>query len=722
MIYKLFASCPRGVEDLLAGECSKLGVDQVQQQTGGIAFEGSLEHAYSLCLWSRVASRVLLKLDDFPVNDYDDLYAGVKGINWLDHMDDDDNSFAIDCFSSHDELSNSHYATLKVKDAIVDQFVELNEVRPSVERERPDIRINVYISKTDAVVYLDLAGEPLHIRGYRQHGGEAPLKENLAAAILLRCKWPDFVEHGHPMTDPMCGSGTLLIEAAYIAGDIAPGLLRSYYGFYHWKMHDKDLWENLVDAAKSSAVNGKKKIPGISGSDDSEKVLKMAQMNIDAAGLSDHIKLGHCEVRSARPVNDSEAGLLVCNPPYGKRLGQIEQLKNLYTQMGQTFREYYPGWKVSVFTDSAELAKCIALRSHHKNSLYNGAIKCTLFHYNISSRKYIPPVDKGITADRKESVTMFENRLRKNHKHLSKWARKNSISCYRVYDADLPEYSMAIDLYEDWVHVQEYDPPKTIDSKIAENRFNDALEVMPQALGIESHRLVVKKRKIQSGGDQYQRQDKKNQRLLVHEAGLTFKVNLYDYLDTGLFPDHRNIRALIKNTAKNKSFLNLFAYTGVASVYAASGGARTTTTVDMSNTYLDWARENMKLNDYTDNRHQFVRADCLQWVWDAKRAGQRYQLIFLDPPTFSNSNKMTDTLDLTRDHVELIERTMRLLEDDGIMFFSTNARRFKLNTEALEKYSIQDISQLSTSEDYRKKPLHKCWCIRKSHEVFKLSL
>ncbi|MCK4706528.1 MAG: 23S rRNA (guanine(2445)-N(2))/(guanine(2069)-N(7))-methyltransferase, partial [Gammaproteobacteria bacterium] len=399
-----------------------------------------------------------------------------------------------------------------------------------VMRDNPDIRVNVYIGQSDTIVYLDLSGAPMHQRGYRQKTGLAPLKESLAAAILLRSIWPKLAEQGLPLCDPMCGSGTLLIEAAYIAANMAPGILKKHYGFTAWKQHDADCWQRLLDDAKKG-VKDKSLMPVIAGSDNSKNVLDVARGNIEAAGFSDCIILYEQDVSDVIPNLPETPGLLVTNPPYGQRLGQVEQLKNVYYRLGQSLKENYAGWEAAVFTSSPELAKFIGLRSHHKNTLYNGPLKCILHHYHMrvyddTSRADVSTENKqegndshgDIKLDEKkqdnhirhESADMFENRLKKNFKHLRKWARKNDISCYRVYDADIPQYSMAIDIYEDWVHVQEYEAPKTVDSAKAFHRINAAIPIIAAVLEIDPNNVVLKTRKIQSGSEQYEKQDDKD--------------------------------------------------------------------------------------------------------------------------------------------------------------------------------------------------------------------
>ncbi|MGB5583637.1 MAG: bifunctional 23S rRNA (guanine(2069)-N(7))-methyltransferase RlmK/23S rRNA (guanine(2445)-N(2))-methyltransferase RlmL [Gammaproteobacteria bacterium] len=709
----LFATCPKGVEDLLAEECEQQGLVSVHTTHGGASGHGELIDAYRLCLWSRVASRVLLQLHTFPITDYEDLYRGVQAVDWGLHVKPD-GSFAIDVHSTHQHINNSHYATLKIKDAIADQFRHQFNCRPDVKRDRPDIRINAYIDRQHGTLYLDLSGEALHKRGYRKRTSLAPLKENLAAAILLRAHWPQLAREHRPLIDPLCGSATLLVEAAYMAVNMAPGLLREYYGFLNWVQHQPASWSQLVTEARATV--DKRKLPRLIGIEKSFKVVGMARENIETAGFG-----GMIEIRQADSVQvladiSETAGLIVTNPPYGKRIGENETLKRLYLDLGRALKAGFPGWNIALFTASHELAKFFGLRAHHKNTLYNGPIKCTLYHYRIHSSQSpeLQPdvVEKEMAIS--EEAEMFANRLSKNIKHLSKWARKEGIGCYRVYDADIPHYAVAIDIYQDWVHVQEYAPPKSVDSVKAFVRLDEAVDIISSVLDVSKSRIVVKTRKKQSGKSQYERQDETGESLIVNENGLKFRINLKDYLDTGLFLDHRLTRQLIARLAHHKTFLNLFAYTATASVYAAAAGARSTTTVDMSNTYLAWAQQNMKLNHLLDKKHVFIREDCIKWLDEENNKGKRYQLIFLDPPTFSNSKRMDHTLDIRRDHVELIRQAMAVLADDGLLIFSCNARGFKLDEEALRAYAVRDITRMTTAEDFRRKPAHVCWCLAKN--------
>lgn len=312
-----------------------------------------------------------------------------------------------------------------------------------------------------------------------------------------------------------------------------------------------------------------------------------------------------------------------------------------------------------------------------------------------------------------QSRSTIANRLKKNFKHLSRWARRNQIDCYRVYDADIPEYSAAIDLYADWVSVQEYEAPKSIDSARAALRLNTILEVIPESLGIAPEKIVLKTRRQQKGLDQYEKQSDVGHEMAVSEGGLKFYVNLHDYLDTGLFLDHRTTRAMIRELAQGKRFLNLFSYTGSVSVYAAAGGAVSTTTVDMSKTYLQWAKRNFALNGLDSDGHEFVQQDCIKWL--KAQAGKKdcFDLIFIDPPTFSNSKRMDSVFDVQRDHVFLIDSAMKLMSHDGSLVFSNNFRKFKLDAGIESRFEVKDISAKTIPEDFRRnQKIHRCWIIQ----------
>jgi 23S rRNA (guanine2445-N2)-methyltransferase / 23S rRNA (guanine2069-N7)-methyltransferase len=726
-IMRFFGTAPKGIAPVLVDELRALGASGVAESRAGVSFEGSLELAYRACLWSRTANRILMPLAEFRAPTPEALYDGVRAIRWSEHLDAS-GTLAVDFNASLSRITHTHYGALKVKDAIVDQFRDSVGVRPSVDLRRPDIRINVYVHRNQAALSLDLAGDSLHRRGYRGEGVAAPLKENLAAAILLRAGWSEIAKAGGSLVDPMCGSGTLPIEAAWIAADIAPGLMREYFGFLKWKGHDADLWERLADEARQRRERGVAGLPAIVGFDANRDAVRVALSNVDMAGLRGRIHIERRELAKLEPPRGARTGLVVVNPPYGERIGDLKALAPLYASLGDILKQRFQGWRAAVFTGNPDLAKGIGLRARRIHKLYNGAIECRLLHFDVQPSWFSTHhEDRGATPpkptapeDLGPGAQMFANRLRKNLKELRRWAERERISCYRVYDADMPEYALAIDVYEGehrWVHAQEYEAPKTIDPAKAESRLREALAMIPEVMDIPPAQLFLKVRRRQKGSAQYEKLSQEQKFCQVREADCTFLVNFTDYLDTGLFLDHRLTRRLIREHAKGRRFLNLFAYTGTATVYAAKGGASCTTTVDMSNTYLAWARRNLALNGYSGREHEFVQADCLEWPHDqaAHKWGKRYGLIFLDPPTFSSSKRMQKTFDVQRDHVPLIRDTVALLEPGGVLIFSNNYRKFKMDFDQLPGLHIEDVTQATIPKDFARNPrIHNCWKITRA--------
>lgn len=730
--YQLFATTPKAMENILAEELQTLGISNIKQTIAGVSFQGDLEAAYRACLWSRTANRILLVLSSFTVKTQEDLYNGVYKIDWFEHINPED-SFAVS-FSAKNSpaINNTHFGALKVKDAIVDQMRAKFQKRPSVDTEQPNIRINVYLHGETAQLSLDLSGESLHRRGYRDINIKAPMKENLAAAMLLRSGWPEIAKQQGSLIDPMCGSGTLLVEGAMIAADYAPGLLRDYFGFIGWKKHDAGCWRKLIAEAGQRKTAGLAKLPVIVGFDQNRHTINAALTHIANAGLQNKIHVERRDIEDAEPAESWKPGLLICNPPYGERLGDEQETADLYKKFGEALKAHFVGWKAAIIISNPELGFRLGLRSQKPVTLFNGALECKLLRLNIDESAFFIPKalsqqeriaqvteTAAITeVDSDPGAEMFANRLEKNLKKLSRWAKQKQITCYRLYDADLPEYAVAIDMYqgeETWINVQEYEPPKSIDRHKADQRLAGLLAVIPRVLGVSRKQVFLKIRRKQRSTDQYEKHGDHGHFHCIEEGGCRLLVNFEDYLDTGLFLDHRPIRLLIQRLAKGKRFLNLFAYTGSATVHAAVGGAQATTTVDMSNTYINWAKNNMALNK-TAGEHEFIQADCLEWL--ANEAGQpyrrQYDLIFLDPPTFSNSKRMDDVFDIQQNHVSLINNAIALLAPEGVLYFSTNFRRFKIDTEALSPLRVDDISASTIPEDFARNPkIHYCWRIQK---------
>jgi 23S rRNA (guanine2445-N2)-methyltransferase / 23S rRNA (guanine2069-N7)-methyltransferase len=719
-----FVTAATGTADLLAAELAALGITGAREVQGGVACEGELALAYRACLESRLALRVLWQLARFPVADANAMYAGVRAIDWAAHMDAD-GTRAVDFSGSVPGITHTQFGAQRVKDAVVDQFREATGTRPSVDRESPAVRINAHAARGAVTIAIDLSGESLHRRGYRGAQGAAPLKENLAAAILIRGGWPAIAAAGGNFVDPMCGSGTLPIEAALIAADIAPGLLRERFGFERWRQHDPDAW-----AAVRAAADARRQLalltPGrIRGFDRDPVAIRDAEANAARAELDKRLFFQRCEL-SKLPAAPAPTGLVAVNPPYGERIGEAEELRALYALLGEQLRAGYRGWEAAVFTGNPALGRELGINARRTHRMMNGPIECRLLRLAVEPTEFVqarepgrPPVIDAEAARARPGAQMFANRLKKNLDRLAAWARREQVSCYRVYDADMPEYAFAIDLYQSdpagragrWLYVQEYAPPATVAKDKARARREEAISALPEVTGLPAVAIYWRTRRPQKGKSQYEAIAEVGERVVVEEGGLKFLVNFTGYLDTGLFLDHRPTRARIRGLAKGKRFLNLFCYTGAATVCAAAGGAAATTSVDLSRTYLDWAKRNMSVNGL-GGAHEFVQEDCLAWLAEAPAA--QFDLVFLDPPTFSNSKRMDRELDVQRDHVELIRATLQRLAPGGLLIFSTNFRKFRLDGEALKGLEIRDISKATVPFDFARDPkVHACFEIRR---------
>lgn len=727
--FRYAATCPKSVEPLLAAELRALGAADVRETRAAVTFTGPLEAGYRACLWSRLASRVLVNLAEFPAATADELYAGVAAIAWEEHLAAD-GTLAVDVVGTSSGLTHTRFAAQKAKDAIVDRLRELTGERPSVDFERPDVRVNLRLARDRAILSIDLSGAPLHERGYRTPGeqAEAPLKENLAAAVLVRAGWPEVAITGGTLVDPMCGSGTLLVEGALMAADSAPGLLREHWGFTGWLGHDAEVWHALLDEADDRAEAGRMRLGLIAGYDADARAIELARACAKRAGLGGAITVERRELAALTAPEGSLPGLVVTNPPYGVRLGEAEALAPLYAMLGERLLAEFDGWRAALLTNDDSLARATGLRSAAAHTLYNGTIETKLYRFEVSRGSARAEVRRAPEA-RSAGAEMFANRLRKNLRHLGKWARREGITCFRVYDADLPEYAVAVDVYEGagahagrrFAHVAEYAPPPGIDAAVAEARLTEAIEAVADVLEVAPADMAVKVRRRQRGSSQYEKLASRGEFVQVAEGGLHFEVNLHDYLDTGLFLDHRPVRALVREMAEGARFLNLFAYTGAASVYAAAGGATAIHTVDLSETYLEWAERNMALNDFDElTGVRYFATDALRWLAEERRRvegglADPYGLVFCDPPTYSSSKKMTErTFDVQRDHVRLIDDAAALLSPEGTLIFSTNLRTFKLDVEALAHLSVEDITPATIPPDFARTPrIHQCFLVRR---------
>ncbi|MCL2437743.1 MAG: bifunctional 23S rRNA (guanine(2069)-N(7))-methyltransferase RlmK/23S rRNA (guanine(2445)-N(2))-methyltransferase RlmL [Coriobacteriia bacterium] len=779
--YEFFASCGRGLEGLLAKELRGLAIKRVRPLSNGVAFFGSIEDGMRACLWLRTASRVLLILDRVAAKDSDTLYSSLHKIPWENHIATD-GSFAIDAYGRNDSLRNSQFIAVRAKDAIVDRLRSKDEQgrRPNIQRERPNVLINVNLRGEKATIALDLSGEPLHRRGYRVESRaiKAPLKENLAAAMLLAAGWDSVVKNDVTrafLLDPFCGSGTIVIEAALMASDRAPGLLRDYWGFSGWLKHDKELWFKLLDEADERAAIGTENLSEASSSvivagDSDMKSLQAAVESAKRANLSKFINFkGQLAPEDTLAFCSSKKeGILVTNPPYGQRLSSEAQLPAVYAELTSYIVQltaHLDTTTVAVISpdrlSETYITRAIGRSPFTRLKAMNGPLESDIRVWK-SADQSVPTVKTtsetfqeepklGSTGATKNSsplvdATPFTNRLAKMAKHRKKWARRTGISCYRVYDADLPDFNVAVDFYQgaastrdsgkSWLHIAEYKAPKEVDENLVHARLAEILRVAPAEFNLQSKDVYLKQRRQAKGGSQYH-QGKDTSKgegsdvptpgkltsnaHLVNEGGLTFEVDLSSKLDTGIFLDHRNVRSMLREKAQGRDCLNLFAYTGTASVYMADGGANSVTTLDLSSTYLEWAQRNMKLNKLLEKPGldlRFEKADALRWLVEQRALRKpSYDLIFVDVPTFSNSAKMGKrSWDVQRDHVELLINVSRLLKHGGEALFSTNLRSFTPNLEALAKarVSLDNISKQTIPADFERSPnIHHSFILRK---------
>lgn len=746
MTMEFFATCGRGFEKVLGEELRQAGVHSVRPLSAGVTFLGNAEDAYKAMMWARTASRVLLNLARVNAANSDALYEGIKSIAWEDHVGTG-STIAIDAHGTNNKLKDERFIALRVKDAICDRLRELRGERPNVDSRNPDVRINVGLHQDKATVSIDLSGVALDRRGYESAGKPAgtPIRQNLAAGMLLLAGWDERSASGAQLLNPYCGTGTLAIEAAMIAADVAPQLYRGEWGFEHWLGHEEVTWQRVLDAADERAELGADRECGdIFAWDADDKALHYAQACAKRAGVGHMIAFSNeapvfSSAKAQLAEGASMRGLVACNLTGDGRFASLAQMPALYAQLATSVRTNPNIDALAVLAADSFIDATFGLPLARELNVRNGGNEASVRVYDLNltttedGEELPAPATievNGQTVNVSDTgVEQFVARLGKVYKAKRKWAKKEGVSAYRIYDADLPDYNMAIDVYNGagpdegkmLVHVAEYAAPKKIDPAKTARRLTDALAVIPAVLGVDASDVFAKQRLRAKGGSQYARKSREGayegRKLITQENGLFFEVDLGDRLDTGLFLDHRDTRQLIRQLAPGKVFLNLFAYTGTASVYAAAGGAKYTTTVDMSNTYQEWTRRNFELNGLVDSHMELERADVLTWVREQRHTRNRWDLIFVDPPTFSNSTKMGRRVwDVQEDHAELLIQVSRLLTRTGAIVFSCNLRNFKPDVEKLKKAGvvISDITERTIPADFeRNKKVHHCYVLRR---------
>lgn len=759
---ELFASCLAGLERPLADELKRLGVKRVRPLGGGVAFFCGAAEVLRACLWSRLASRVMLVVGRVDARDAEALYAGVRALPWEDVVAAGA-SLAVRAHGTNDELRNTKFTALKVKDALCDRLRAERGERPDVDAQSPDALVDVRVNDARATVSLDLAGETLHRRTYLppDAGEDAALSCGLAAGLLALAGWGGAAAVGGGLVDPACGDGVLVCEAASAACDLAPGLARERWGFFGWARHDEDAWGALLDEADDRFERGLAALAGTQAADaPASAAPDLARVRIAGTATSSPAvaRARECVKRAGlRQVASIEAAGAEDVPAVARRVAAVAPAgAEPPLVVASVLRaDHASGDAASVADASAFAAACLAAPAGSRfavagdddgvaaarfaaeprvsETLGRGriAVQAAVFYEPPQAAHAVRVPDPAGGSEHvlhvlEPTSDQFAARLRKNAKERRKWARREGVFCYRVYDADLPDYNVAIDVYEGagdaqgvtFLHVAEYQAPSSVDAGRAQRRFEDVLALAPVVLGVRPDHVFSKVRRRERGGGQYRDAGRRPYVTWTAEDGYRFEVDLSGYLDTGLFLDHRLTREMVGERSRGVRFLNLFAYTGSATVHAAGGGAVETTTVDLSQTYLDWARRNMELNGFTGPEHSFVRADAMAFVTETRRRPLRYDLAFVDPPTFSNSKAMGKrTWDVQRDHAELLIGVSRLLTEGGVAVFSCNLRSFKPDVETLAKYGValEDVTEATIPHDFERNPrIHRCYLARRA--------
>lgn len=758
--FPLVATAAFGLEAIVVRELKALGYESKVTRPGRIEFQGTLQDMCRANLWLRSSDRVLLRLAAFKANDFELLFETTRELPWEVWIQNDA-EFPVRAKTHKSTITSIPAIQRAVKKAIVERLLSVRNKKENsnstiVPETGPPVAVEIALLEDEATLSIDTTGDGLHRRGYRTLTGPAQIRETLAAAMVQLSFW----KPGRPFLDPFCGSGTIVIEAAMIGRNIAPGRNRTFAA-ESWAAVPEAAWKQAREECDDLVLpNLEEKLIAY---DASGEALKLARYHASKAGVEEDI---HFQVHEFAEVQSSRHyGCLITNPPYGLRLGEDEEIEELYQSMPEVLRRFTT-WSHYILTARLDFETLVGQEASRRRKLYNGGVECTYFQFygpkptdkgkrpkqvadatgsdgnaqeasggsaeenvqptfgppkkNVTTRKPVQQAFGGLKEEAKRQATEFTNRLKKLARHLRRWPTKRGITCYRIYDRDIPEIPLAVDLYEDALHIAEYERPHDRTAAQHADWLDAMVKTAGEALGISQENLFVKYRERQRSSSQYSKFNNVKAVRIVQEDGLKFQVNLSDYLDTGLFLDHRATRGMVREVAKGKRFLNLFAYTGAFTVYAADGSAAATTTVDLSQKYLDWAKENLRINGLLDLQsstgqkvgHRFVCSDIGDFLLGLPEK-ETFDLAVVDPPTFSNSKDLEFDWDVQRDHAPMLLRLMKHITPGGIIFFSTNSRRFKFDAALLEPQTtnIREISKHTVPEDFRNKRIHRCWKI-----------
>ncbi|MGY8769961.1 MAG: bifunctional 23S rRNA (guanine(2069)-N(7))-methyltransferase RlmK/23S rRNA (guanine(2445)-N(2))-methyltransferase RlmL [Pirellulales bacterium] len=732
--FDLLAVTAFGIEAVTARELNQLGYKTEIIGSGRVLFHGDESDIVRTNLWLRTADRVLIRVGHFAADDFGLLFDQTKALPWHEWLPADA-EFPVNGRSHKSQLSSVPACQRMVKKAVVDKLLEAHDVEELPE-SGSKYTLEVAILKDEVTLTIDTTGVGLHKRGYRTLVGEAPLKETLAAALIQLSYW----NRDRTMIDPFCGSGTIPIEAAMIGRNIAPGLRREFSS-EAWPKIPAELWQQARDDAKAQQLPGFPQ--AIIGYDIDREALKLARFHAEQAGVGEDI---HWQQKDFRDfTNRRKYGCVITNPPYGERIGESRELEELYATFPDVLRGM-PTWSHYVLTAKSRFEQLIGRQADRRRKIFNARIECQYYSFfgpvppknydptqdtdsepedivetdsipletpaeeteqEPRKRRTIVPAFGQLSGKADEQAELFRSRLVKRARHLRRWPGRG-IHCYRLYERDIPELPFVVDKYHDCLHITEYDRPH--ERTIGEHgSWVDLMaKTAGEALEVPQNQVFVKRKDRQRGATQHEKVDKQSFIYDVEEDGLKFQVNLSDYVDTGLFLDHRITRKMVREEAEGKHFLNLFAYTGSFSVYAAAGGAASTTTVDLSPTYTSWAQRNLKINGFGGNAHRLVQADVMAFL-QSDSSDKKYDIAVMDVPTFSNSKRTEEVWDVQQDYIQALSMLIARMADDGVIYFATNYRRFKLDEELLQGMKVREISKKTVPEDFRNKRIHRCW-------------
>lgn len=745
---ELIATCGFGLEAVVRRELQQLGYASHVCAPGHLQFQGDAAAICRTNLWLRSADRVLVLIGSFEAGDFDALFESTRDCPWERWLAADA-AFPVSGHSVHSQLSSVPACQRTVKKAIVNRLqsvyggAELSETGPAYQ-------VHLGLVNNRALLTLDTTGQSLHRRGYRQWRSRQPLKETLAAALVQLSFWSP----GRPLVDPFCGSGTIAIEAALIGRNLAPGRHRNFAS-EDWPNVPSTLWRQArgeADALQQPDLSER-----ILAMDIDEPVLKAARHHAELAGVAASIHFQPAPF--ARLTSKRRYGCIITNPPSGN----TREIEALYRSIPEVLRKL-PTWSHFFLTDYSNFEALVGRPADRRRKLYHGRLQYTFYQFfgpkpppatpgsQAADRQASevesaaapglaslqpPPSDSHspagesaaaadtpprkspermpaafgeLTPKAREQAELFQRRLVKRSKHLRRWPTRQGITCYRLYERDIPEIPLVVDRYEDYLHITEYERPHDRDPALHANWLDLMARTAAKALEIPPKNVFLKRRSRQRGEAQHQRIAEQHHEVLVQEGGLHFWVNLSDYVDTGLFLDHRITRSLVRDEAKGKRFLNLFAYTGAFTVYAADGAAAETTTVDWSKAYLQWAQRNMETNKFVGDQHHFVRSDAVSFLASLDKHAM-FDLAVVDPPTFSNSKRTDQDWDVQSGYVKLLNDLLEHMAPGGVLYFSNNFRRFKFDPEAIHAQTIHEISKQTVPADYRNRRIHRCWRI-----------